>query len=656
MGLTNKQKLWILKNRGRISPAKMANELSLSIEEVTEFIEKQSKEKAPFYFYILMVIIPLLFFIILEICLRLFGYGFNNVQWIDASETKIGINYEIGKRYFQQYSTIPTTIEDTFYREKKDNSFRIFVLGGSSGAGYPYMPLGSFSRYIKRRLELVYPQSTIEVINISMTAVNSYTLRDLFPGVMEQSPDLVLIYAGHNEFYGALGVGSLISLGQSRSLVNAILYLNKYKTVELLRDLISWLVSLFNTGNDDDTGTLMSRMAKEQQIPLNSELYFAGLKQFEGNMRDILLMANEGNVPVMVGTLVSNMKDQPPFISGKSVNLPEAKEIFNEAKEAYLSGNFIEADSLFTFAKDLDELRFRASEEFNSIINKLGEEFNLPVVQTVEAFKKVSPDGIIGDNIMTDHLHPTLEGHQLIGKLFYEKMEQTGHMPKSEPVDLSNEQQDNLTKAKFYFSPLDSVIALYKIKLLKNDWPYITKDKQVPANILFTPKNFIDSAAYDVVMGNNLKWERAQRKVAGRYLKQKNYKAYKNQMDALISQYPIITEYFNIVANEFLKIGKYDIALYYLEERYSIKPDAFSTKWLGNINLFNGNVDNAIKYYEESIKLDNTDPQLLYNAAGAYAQNKEYLKALEMVEKCLTYNGNYPGAVNLKKSLLLLVK
>ncbi|OGU61757.1 MAG: hypothetical protein A2V66_05265 [Ignavibacteria bacterium RBG_13_36_8] len=389
---------------------------------------------------------------------------------------------------------------------------------------------------------------------------------------------------------------------------------------------------------------------------MNSELYFAGLEQFEGNMRDILQMAKEENVPVILGTLVSNLKDQPPFISEKHENLPSANETYYRAMNEYKTGNFANADSLFTYAKDLDELRFRASEDLNSIINNLGKEFNFPVVQTVPAFKNVSPNGIIGDNIMTDHLHPTLEGHQLTGKLYYEMMERTGHLPKSEPIKLSNEQQDSITKTKFLFTTLDSVIALYKIKLLKNDWPYIQKNQQVPANILFKPKNFIDSTAYAVAVVDELKWERAQRKVAGWYLKQKDYLSYKKQMDALISQYPIITEYYNITANEFLKIGEYNIALGYLKTRYSIKPDAFSTKWLGNISLFNNRVDESIKYLEESLKFDSSDAQLLYNLSGAYAQKKDYKKALETIDKCLFYSSKYPGAAVLKRSLIPLIK
>mgnify|MGYP000915160728 CR=1 FL=1 len=60
----------------------------------------------------------------------------------------------------------------------------------------------------------------------------------MMPGIIEQNPDMILIYAGHNEYYGALGAGSLESLGNSRWLVNQMLAANKYKTVQLLRNTI----------------------------------------------------------------------------------------------------------------------------------------------------------------------------------------------------------------------------------------------------------------------------------------------------------------------------------------------------------------------------------------------------------------------------------
>ena len=466
------------------------------------------------------------------------------------------MNPEIARRYFFTTENLPYSNQDVFDAVKKKNAFRIFVLGGSSAAGYPYLPIGSFSRYLRQRLQLVYPNSTIEVVNIAMTAVNSYTLRDLMPGVVEQKPDLVIIYAGHNEYYGALGVGSMESLGTSRTMVNLILYLGRFKTVELLRNIIKDVMGWFSDdSNIKENGTLMSRMAKDQYIEFNSQKYSLGLEQFEGNMRDILEMAKDNNIPVMMGTLASNLKNQNPFVSLQRSTLPSASEVFILAKEMLHQNKMQEADSLFRLAKDLDALRFRAPEKINDIIKQLGKQYSAEVLDLDSILNSVSPDGIIGDNLMTDHLHPTIEGYKLIGKLFYERMEEKGLLPKTTARELSNEMQDSLTSANFLFSDFDSVMADYRIKLLKNDWPFIQKGKKKLLSEIINRKNFIDSVAYDVV-ADKIAWEPAHRKVADYYLKTGNFDLFKQQADILISQYPVVVEYYNFLANELLKINK----------------------------------------------------------------------------------------------------
>ena len=180
-------------------------------------------------------------------------------------------------------------------------------MGGSSAAGYPYTPNGDFGLYIKKKLEILYPEQEIEIINISLTATNSYTIRDLLPGVIDQNPDLILFYAGHNEYYGAYGVGSMESIGQSRSIVNFVLSLEKFKTFNLLRDFLKWIQGIFSISDSDGalqkSGTLMSRMVRDQTILYNSEVYNLGIEQFDGNLNDILSMCKENNIPVIISTL-----------------------------------------------------------------------------------------------------------------------------------------------------------------------------------------------------------------------------------------------------------------------------------------------------------------------------------------------------------------
>ena len=186
--------------------------------------------------------------VFLEIFLRIIDYGYNFDQWKDVGEGKYIINSNIAKKYFTNSSFNPTASEDEFDIHKKENSFRIFVLGESSAEGFPYNPMGSFSRYIRRRLELAYPNTPIEVINLGMSAISSYTLLDLLPGVLDQKPDLILIYTGHNEYYGALGVGSVQSFGSSRTLIRLILYLNDFRITQLVRNSLHRVLSLFSSG------------------------------------------------------------------------------------------------------------------------------------------------------------------------------------------------------------------------------------------------------------------------------------------------------------------------------------------------------------------------------------------------------------------------
>ena len=171
------------------------------------------------WFYAVAAAIPILFFVLLETALHIFNYGSDYKQWVNVTADKLMLNPELCRRYFYTTATVPYSNQNTFDANKKPNSFRVFILGESSAAGYPYTPNGDFGRYIRKRLEACYPSAVIEVVNLGITAVNSYTIRDIMPGVLEQKPDLILIYTGHNEYYGALGVGSMESVGKSPFIV-----------------------------------------------------------------------------------------------------------------------------------------------------------------------------------------------------------------------------------------------------------------------------------------------------------------------------------------------------------------------------------------------------------------------------------------------------
>ncbi len=656
MKLTNRQKNWIIRNKGKHSVNKMSKILGVPREEVNQFLNSDSNKIAahkrpPKVFYFILIVIPILFFIILELSLRVFNYGVDTEQWITIHHDKYVANPQIARRYFYNTTNIPETIGDAFDKVKQPNSFRVFILGGSSAAGYPFMPVGSFSRYIKKRLELVYPGSRIEVVNISIAATNSYTIRDLFPGVLEQKPDLILIYAGHNEYYGALGVGSNEYLGTSRFVVNAALYLNRFKTFEFLRNTIKSISGLFSSGQKtNSSGTLMSKMVKDQYIPYNSDKYKAGIEQFEGNIKDLLQMANDSNVKLILGTVVSNLKDQHPFISLKGTDQPSAEEVFKHAQEMLREGKSKEALKEFTKAKELDALRFRAPEKINTVIKNLGKEYNDGVVDVDSVFNATSPDGIVGNNLIVDQLHPTLKGNFLIGNLFYEEMEKLNYLPKTKKAFSSNFIQDSLTRAKFDFSKLDSTLGAFEVKSLKNDWPFVEKNKKRPLFQLFERKNFVDSVAAEVV-ANNLSWENGQGRMCEWYLKNKDIDNFQKQANVLLSQFPFSTELYDLVIRSLINLNEIEPAYDFLLKRYKLGPNAYTAKWLGINELSKSRTDIAINYLEESLRYSNGDPQVLYSLSKAYLKKKEYNEALSTINLCLKVAPNFTQAKILQKQL-----
>jgi hypothetical protein len=79
----------------------------------------------------------------------------------------------------------------------------------------------------------------------------------------------------------------------------------------------------------------------------------------------------------------------------------------------YALGRFDHARTLLKQAKDLDALRFRASEDFRQALKEACVTKRVPLAPVDSAFEANSPHGIIGQNLMLEHLHPNSKGYSL---------------------------------------------------------------------------------------------------------------------------------------------------------------------------------------------------------------------------------------------------
>ncbi len=625
--------------------------------------ETTKLKKPPKWFYLTLILIPIIFVVLLEVFLRLFNYGLDYTQFLPISKyhpEKYYLNPDLPYKYFYNIKSAPSVLPDGFDIIKKDNCFRVFVLGESSAAGWPYVPNASFSRQLKRKLELYYPDNTIEIINCGISAINSYTIRDFVPGILQQHPDLILIYTGHNEYYGALGVGSSVSFINSRFLVNTYLWLNDFKTVQLIQNIISWIYGLFldissEKDSDQSNETLMSRMIGNSLITLNSNVFNAGISQFEGNLDDIIRWFKEANVPVIIGNLTCNLKDQKPFVSLKTAELPAAEKVYEDAQKLFNAGNIEKAKESYLFAKELDALRFRAPQKINNVIKALALKYNIPFVNIDSLFKSKSPQGIVGYNLTVDHLHPNIDGHRLIADEYYKTMVKANLLPRGNRADITDGEADKILIKNFPFTKLDSTIANMSLIILTGQYPFVPKGTPNYKMLNYRNKDIVDTIAIKVI-NKEVMWETAHTTLSDYYFNKGDYDKSIREIEAIIAERPYFDIPYKDIVTKLVVANKLDQAEEFLLKLYKIKKDYFSFKWLGQIKLKQNKYDEALGYLKEAVKYKDVDYQTYYNLAGACYLKGDVNSAIEAIEKSLNLNPGNEAAVNFYKQLISIAK
>ncbi|XWN37514.1 MAG: GDSL-type esterase/lipase family protein [Balneola sp.] len=653
MALSNKQKSYIKKHSKKKSAGKVASDLNLEESEVQAYMDTL-KEPLPLkkkvLFYGITISIPFLFFIILELILRSTNYLGNTDLFIDPNiptdEYRIP-NPNFASRYFFYTNVIPSPSIDVFLAEKPKDSYRIFAMGGSTAAGYPYGFNGTFSRVVDDVLQDALPDKNVEVVNVGISAINTYTLYDQLDEIIEHKPDAVMIYAGHNEFYGALGVGSNENLGAFPGFVRFYLKLQRFKTFLFLRTIIvdtgKWFATTFSDKEVKESGTLMERIVNSRSIELDSPKYELAMIQFESNISTIIETFEKEGIPVFIGSVASNVKDQKPFVDITDGEEPSALSTFREAQNALDTDDFGAAKEKFNLAKDLDGLKFRAPSEINEIIkNQAAKNPLTTYVPVHEAFEENSDEGLIGFDLMLEHLHPNQRGYFLIGKTFSEvilnDLEQKG-ITRSE---IQSEDWDNYFR-QMHLTYFDHRVEWHRISTLKQGFPFVQGAKPTPYQFSYSFTDYIDSLAYATVH-ENLGWDRAKVEAASFYENTEKIELALEEYFGLIRNQPWNDSPYVFAARLYLDRNEFDKAEPLLREAYLInKEEPFITKMLGAIELNRGNQKKAIELLEKSISINPRDPQALFNLSGAYGTNQEFQKAIETAQRVQQLSPNFPG-------------
>ncbi len=589
-------------------------------------------------FKIIGVLSPFALLLLLEVILRLFNYGYNPDLFVEYKQDNnyLVLNPEASKRYFNNQAIATTGNVEPFKKEKDENTLRIFVLGESTTIGYPYFHNGSFHRWLQYRLMRSMPDKNFEIINLSLTAVNSYTVLGFAKEIVNYQPDAVLIYSGHNEYYGALGVGSTDKAGGSPFIVHAMLKLRASKVVQLLSNTYEKIAGSFKGKDAPTRKTRMEFMVANQQIPFGSALYRKGLEQFEVNMNATLDVLNGHNIPVFISTLASNEKDMKPFISiaPDSLRFPAfqknftqgvsaienkdsaaASKLFMQAETvfpdhaacnfylgrlAYSQHCFDEAERYFKKALDLDALRFRAPQKINEIIRQLpARHANTFLVDADDSFKKASPGGITGNELILEHVHPNLNGYALLSDAFYETMKKERFIN----VQPQNEMSFGRLQHWMPLSQMDSLTGEYRIEHLKRSWPFKGTEvlNSTATGDSLPVKTFEERLAYEVA-GNTLSWADANEKLYEYYIKKNDLSKAKTVIEAQILEHPFEEAYYTNAANLCGKLQDETAAAFYFKRSFALAPSPDKARYLFVLYFKQDKPAEAIPYLDYAIR------------------------------------------------------
>ncbi len=611
---------------------------------------KKLSPKRRILFNFIFIALSLSLLVFAELGLRLFSYGGSMRLFVDHRvenyEDYYIVNPFVGLKYFNQFKATEAT-NDIFLKDKPENSFRIFVLGSSTIYGFPYEKNLMATRILHKRLQDAYPDKTIEMVNTSITAINTVTLKDFSRQIMEYEPDALLIYAGHNEFYGAYGIGSNERTIGSSFLRTVHFKLINLRLYQLMQSAIQGITGKGSniSGDSDQKGTLMKRIVNDKEIAYDSEKYKHGVEQFQDNLADILNQANKNEIPVFLSDLISNVKDIPPFGDIGSGS-QSAKFNYNAALDALSSGDTVLAKELFYKAKDLDPVRFRASEEINQVIYKLVKEKGARLIPAKEQFSKASPGGIIGNNLLAEHVHPNIEGQFLLADLFYLRIVQSRLIGDS-PNSLSAKSPEYYRR-NWAYTPLDSLIGDFKVKQLMSYWPYKSLDNEVRFRDVFKPEGTVENFAFSVITDPDASVESLHHELGEYYEENSDYINALKEYEALAYINPSWSDYLNTAANSLFNLNDLNGAEKYLRESIKYTPTYFSFSMLGEIAYIKHDYKNALSLYEKAYKLSGEESvgeesivfllSRLYDLYHFY----NFLKKKQLVGSELTRIGSQP--------------
>ncbi len=337
-------------------------------------------------------------------------------------------------------------------QKKPADTIRIVVFGESAAFGDPDPNFG-LSRTLRILLEERFPGRRFEVVNAAMTGINSHAILPIARDCLRLNADAWVVYMGNNEVVGPYGAGTVFGPQvPALALIRASLALKSTRTGQLLDGLKSRLNPPPAQRSEWGGMTMFTENRVAEDDRRMPDVY----ANFERNLRDILKLAADHDVPVVLSTVAVNLKDCAPFASMHRAGLgspqlagwerqfaagcaAQKAEDWAGALNAFMTaastddrfaelhyrmgrcllalGRGQEAYSRLQKARDLDALRFRCDSRMNQILRDTAQHARgVALVDSARILDSASPGGIAGGELFHEHVHLRFEGNYLLAR------------------------------------------------------------------------------------------------------------------------------------------------------------------------------------------------------------------------------------------------
>jgi lysophospholipase L1-like esterase len=334
-------------------------------------------------------------------------------------------------RLFLQRTDVPPLLPLWIPAEKPPGTRRVVLLGESAAAGYP-MSQYDLGRMLQARWNARFPGSPLEVVNLSLVAINSHALRDFAREAAVLQPDAFVVYAGHNEVVGPFGPAAKFGPAvSSPELARLALAVRKTRIGQALERLVDSLGPSFGKtpwkGLEEFQGV---RVAHDDPA-LNAMLANTG-----ANFRAIVDTAKSAGAKVLIVLPAVNLEDWPPLASeppdeggveavlaaqdaGDFSGFRSAVLIYEAARKRDETGRRDLAWPLYRRALDLDQSRIRADSRVRGIQSIIAESSGgTALALDADAWLHEENPRFAGDReFFHEHVHLTFAGRAAVAEL-----------------------------------------------------------------------------------------------------------------------------------------------------------------------------------------------------------------------------------------------